>query len=146
MEFLSRITEHRWKARSRAGSIYTALRDLSSESRQKLGVAFGPDLAAVQNRNKTALLVDILQPNKSIADGFELWSISLGPGENLSGIISQQTAQTLTITDATGKETTVVRDDIKELTASEWSAMPENLHAQINQEEMANLLAFLKSN
>lgn len=110
----------------------------------KLGVAFGPDLSAVQNRNKTALLVDILQPNRSIADGFELWTISLDSGSSLSGIISQQSPSTLTVRDATGHETTIDRDDIKELEASEWSAMPENLSAQISQEEMANLLAFLK--
>ncbi|NND08878.1 MAG: c-type cytochrome [Saprospiraceae bacterium] len=110
-----------------------------------LGVAFGPDLAAVQNRNKTALLVDILQPNKSIADGFELWTISLASGNSLSGIISQQSPTSLTIRDATGQETTIDRNDVKELKASEWSAMPENLQAQINQQEMADLLAFLKS-
>ncbi len=111
----------------------------------KLGVAFGPDLATVQNRNKTALMVDILQPNKSIADGFELWTVSLNSGKDISGIISQQGTNTLTLTDATGKETTVKRSEIKELKASEWSAMPENLQAQISQEEMADLLAFLKS-
>lgn len=110
----------------------------------KLGVSFGPDLAAVQNRNKASLLLDILQPNKSIADGFELWSLSLRSGTDLTGIISQQGPATLTIRDATGKETTVDRADIKELKASEWSAMPENLHAQISQEEMADLLTFLK--
>lgn len=112
----------------------------------KLGVAFGPDLSAVQNRNKTALLVDILQPNRSIADGFELWTISLESGTSLSGIISEQSPTTLTIRDASGQETTIDRTDIKELIASEWSAMPENLHAQISQSNMADLLAFLKSN
>ncbi len=110
----------------------------------KLGVSFGPDLAAVQNRNKASLLLDILQPNKSIADGFELWTLSLTSGTDLTGIISQQGPSSLTIRDATGKETTVDRADITELKASEWSAMPENLHAQISQEEMADLLAFLK--
>ena len=110
----------------------------------KLGVSFGPDLAAVQNRNKASLLLDILQPNKSIADGYELWSLSLISGTELNGIISQQGPATLTIRDATGKETTVDRADIKELKASEWSAMPENLHTQISQEDMADLLAFLK--
>ena len=109
------------------------------------GIAFGPDLAGVQNRTKAALLLDILQPNKSIADGFELWTLSMVSGRDLAGIISQQTAQTLTITDATGLETTVDRSDIKELTASEWSAMPENIHVQISQQEMAHLLAFLKT-
>ncbi|MCB0667384.1 MAG: c-type cytochrome [Saprospiraceae bacterium] len=111
----------------------------------KLGVAFGPDLAAVQNRNKTALLVDVLQPNRSIADGYELWILSLDSGNSLSGIISEQSPTSLTIRDATGHETTIAREDIKELTASEWSAMPENLHTQISQSQMADLLAFLKS-
>ncbi|MCB0688100.1 MAG: c-type cytochrome, partial [Saprospiraceae bacterium] len=110
-----------------------------------LGVAFGPDLSAVQNRTATSLMLDILQPNRSISDGYELWTISLKSGNSLSGIISQQSPTSITIRDATGKETTIDRNDIKELIASQWSAMPENLHTQFNQKEMADLLAFLKS-
>jgi putative heme-binding domain-containing protein len=109
-----------------------------------LGIAFGPDLASVQNRNKTSLLVDILQPNRSIADGFELWTVELVSGKSFSGVVSQQSPTALTIRDATGKEETFNREDIEIIKASELSAMPENLHAGINHQEMADLLAFLK--
>ena len=39
------------------------------------GVNYGPDLAAVSNRNKSGIMIDILKPNRSISDGYDLWLI-----------------------------------------------------------------------
>ncbi|MBK8504365.1 MAG: c-type cytochrome [Saprospiraceae bacterium] len=109
------------------------------------GTAFGPDLSTMGNRNKPSLLLDILQPNKSIADGYELWTLESTSGTLYSGVISNQSPNTMTIKDAAGKEETLDRHEIKNLKVSEISAMPENLHLQINHQEMADLLAYLKN-
>ncbi|XOV93582.1 MAG: PVC-type heme-binding CxxCH protein [Bacteroidota bacterium] len=110
------------------------------------GIAFGPDLASVQNRSHSALLLDILEPNRSIADGFELWQLELNTGNSMTGIISNEGPSTLTIRDASGKEQTINRTDIKNLIAFETSAMPQNLQTQISIDQMADLLAYLKNN
>ncbi len=108
------------------------------------GIAFGPDLGSIKNRSKSALLLDILQPNRSIADGFELWQAEMQNGKILTGVIANEGPGTLTLRDATGEEQTLERSAIRQLTAFENSAMPENLHAQISIEQMADLLAYLK--
>lgn len=110
----------------------------------KHGIAFGPDLAPAQNRNKAALLLDIIQPNRSIADGFEIWTADLISGSQVVGVISEEGPTTVTIRNASGKDHVIRRNEIEALTASEVSAMPEGLHAQMSVEEMADLLAFLK--
>ncbi|SHH29067.1 putative membrane-bound dehydrogenase domain-containing protein [Chryseolinea serpens] len=110
------------------------------------GRAFGPDLATIRNRDKQFIMADILDPNRSIADGYELWKIERTNGESLTGIISSETSATLTVRFASGHETTVPRNDIAKLEAIETSAMPRGLESAVSMEEMADLMAFIKSN
>ena len=109
-------------------------------------MAFGPDLASVQNRSNSALLLDIIQPNRSIADGYELWQMELKNGTVLSGVIANEGPSSLTIRNATGQEQTINRTEIKSLKAFETSAMPENIQTQMSTGDMADLLAYLKNN
>ena len=109
------------------------------------GVAIGPDLSTVRNRSKLAIMEDILMPNKSIADGYELWEIALKNGKNLAGIISAESVNALTLTDLSGNETSIQRSDINSIQASEYSAMPGGLEHQVDQQQMADLLEFLKA-
>lgn len=110
------------------------------------GVAFGPDLASVQNRSNSALLLDIIQPNRSIADGYELWLMELKNGTVLSGVIANEGPSSLTIRNTTGQEQTINRTEIKSLKAFETSAMPENLQTQMSTKDLADLLAYIKNN
>src|SRR5690606_16154123 len=52
------------------------------------GSALGPDLASLRNRRPASIMADILDPNLSIADGYDLWSVEMLDGEVLQGIIS----------------------------------------------------------
>ncbi len=109
-----------------------------------IGKAFGPDLSTIRNRSPASIMEDILLPNKSIADGYEFWELQSQGGKTLYGIISAETANALTLKDAAGQETTVSRTDIAQLQASTLSAMPTGLDQQMSQQDMADLLAFLK--
>ena len=108
------------------------------------GNSFGPDLSTVKNRSKEAILYDILLPNRSIADGFELWQVTRSDGTEQTGIIASETPTTLTLTDLAGNEFIVDRSTITELKAASYSAMPEGLANQIDEKDMNDLLTFLK--
>nr|WKN36951.1 c-type cytochrome [Tunicatimonas sp. TK19036] len=110
----------------------------------KQGTAFGPDLSSVRNRSKDAILKDVLFPNQSIADGYELWRAELSNGTTQTGIITSETPSSLTLTDLAGNKTTVDRNAINHLEALEYSAMPEGLANQITEEAMNDLLTFIK--
>lgn len=110
----------------------------------KEGIAFGPDLASIRNRDPRFIMADILNPNRSIADKYESWNIVTGNGERFSGIISSETSGTITLTQAGGKQITLPRGDIKSMEASSTSAMPGGFEATLKVEEMAHLLAYLK--
>lgn len=107
-------------------------------------IQYGPDLASVRNRSKIALMKDIIMPNHSIADGFELWNIELENGETIRGIIQEETPNSITLSDLAGKITTIARAEIQSLNASPQSAMPVGLESAMSHQDMADLLAFLK--
>jgi putative membrane-bound dehydrogenase-like protein len=108
------------------------------------GIAFGPDLGTIRNRRPESIMGDILDPNLSIADGYDLWIIELNSGETLQGIISSETPVALTLNNQGGVKTIVDRKDIKSLKTLNMSAMPGGLEKEISQQQMADLLAFIK--
>ncbi len=110
----------------------------------KAGRDFGPDLSSLKNRRPAAIMADILDPNLSIADGYNLWTVKLKSGEAAQGIIATETPTALTLRNPAGQETTIARKDIASLQALDVSAMPAGLEDQISQQEMADLLAYIR--
>ncbi|CAA9495381.1 MAG: hypothetical protein AVDCRST_MAG96-1708 [uncultured Segetibacter sp.] len=109
------------------------------------GYAFGPDLASIRNRDAQFIMADILNPNRAIADRYEMWNIVKKNGEKLSGIISSETSAAITVRNMARQETVISRNDIKTMEASKTSAMPAGLEASVSVKEMADLIAFLKN-
>ncbi len=105
--------------------------------------AFGPDLATVQHWPRQAFISKILNPNQSIASGYEFWTIQRKSGGTAAGVITDETPTSITVRNQV-EETTIPRTDIASITASSASAMPPGLEAQIDEQQMADLLAFLK--
>lgn len=109
------------------------------------GVAFGPDLGTIRNRRPESIMADILDPNFSIADGYDLWQIELGSGESAQGLISSETPSALTLSNYGGQKKVIARKDIKSLKTLGMSSMPVGLEASIDKQQMADLLAFIKN-
>lgn len=110
----------------------------------KLGNAVGPDLGTVHAWADADILTNILDPNKSIALGYDMWIVKLNDGKSIQGIISSETPTAITIINTVGKVNNISRDDISSLNALQMSAMPIDFEKKIDQQQMANLLAFLK--
>ena len=109
-----------------------------------LGVQVGPDLATVQNQPKQALLEDILMPNKTIAQGYEAYVVET-TGGIFDGVLGAQTPTTIALRHEDGKEDILQRKDIKQMYVTNVSAMPGDLEKQIDVQQMADLLEFLKT-
>ena len=108
------------------------------------GTRFGPDLGEVRGRLPMDLLGDILHPNRSIADGYELWTVELTDGSKASGVISAETPTALTFLLPGGSETVIPRRNIAAMRIAPVSAMPEGLAETIDVPAMADLIAFIK--
>ena len=90
------------------------------------------------------IMVNILAPNLSISSGYRLWDRRQKNGESFQGIISSETPTAITLKNAaTGtKNDQPFRYCITK--SDQHSAMPTGLEKQIGQQQMADLLAFLK--
>ncbi|GAB2992772.1 c-type cytochrome [Cyclobacterium sediminis] len=111
---------------------------------EELGMAFGPDLSSLKNRRGASIMSDILNPNLSIADGYDLWEVELQSGELLQGLISSETPTAINLRNAGGIDKSIARTNIKSLKLIEMSAMPTGLEQSISLQEMADLLAYIR--
>jgi putative heme-binding domain-containing protein len=91
-------------------------------------------------------MANILAPNLSISSGYDLWTVEMKNGELFQGIIASETATALTLKNAAQEVRAINRKDIKLLKALNMSSMTSGLEKQINQQQMADLLAFLRQN
>lgn len=116
---------------------------LCHQVRDKLGVKFGPDLGTVQNWLAKDIMANILDPNLSIAVGYDMMDVKLKTGESLQGIIASETSAAITLKTNPGEEKLISRQDIESVKVTNNSIMPV-LTKQIDHQQMADLLAFLR--
>jgi putative heme-binding domain-containing protein len=109
------------------------------------GYPLGPDLASIRNRTAASILHDILLPNASIADGYDVWTVETKTEESFSGIIASESPSAMTLRFLDTEDKVLSRDEIKQLTSAPTSLMTTGLEQNINKEEMSDLLAFLKN-
>jgi putative membrane-bound dehydrogenase-like protein len=114
--------------------------------RGTMGVSFGPDLGTVHNWSADAILANILAPDLSISSGFDLWEATLKNGEMIQGIVASESATAITLKSAGSQSRAINRSDIQSLKALNMSSMPAGLEKQINPQQMADLLAYLRQN
>ncbi|MBE7536939.1 MAG: c-type cytochrome [Opitutaceae bacterium] len=105
----------------------------------------GPDLSGNRNQPADALLLHILVPNYEVYPGYQAVSISTRDGRSLSGRILTETGSSLTLRTAFGTDEVVMRSAIASLNASSLSLMPDGLEQSMSRNELADLVAYLKS-
>ncbi|QDT26300.1 Cytochrome c [Gimesia panareensis] len=112
---------------------------------ENVGVQLGADLKAIKDRGTEAVLLNILDPNREVKPQYVTYLLVTTQGRTITGLIKTENANSITIARADGTSDTVLRIDIEELISSKLSFMPEGFEKQINQQQMADLLAYLNS-
>jgi putative heme-binding domain-containing protein len=110
-----------------------------------LGLAVGPDLITVKTKGREALLTAILEPHKEVASQFIAYTVNTKDGQTLAGIITNDTASSMTIRMMGGIEKTLQRAEIKGSSSSGQSLMPEGLETGMTVEDMADLISYIES-
>ncbi len=110
-----------------------------------VGGHVGPDLSGNRNQPAEALLLHILVPNYEVYPGYQSVSIATPDGRTLSGRILTESDTSLTLRTAFGADEVVMRSAILSLNASSLSLMPDGLEQSMSRNELADLIAYLKS-
>jgi putative heme-binding domain-containing protein len=111
---------------------------------QGQGHRVGPDLSGIAGRAPDQLLSDILDPNKNVEPDYIVLAAATRRGQVYSGLLAEETATTVKLRRAEGVEDVLLRSEIDELRSTGQSLMPEGLEQNINPQEMADLIAFLR--
>jgi putative membrane-bound dehydrogenase-like protein len=108
-----------------------------------VGHELAPNLTTVQNRGAEAILLNILDPNREVNPQFVNYVVVTKDGRTASGIIAGESATSITLRRGEDQSETILRSQIEELASSGMSLMPEGLEKEIDQQAMADLLAYL---
>ena len=109
-----------------------------------IGTQVAPNLASVKNKSEADLLIAILDPNREAQPNFNVYTVLTQQGRVLTGIIASETATSLTLKRAEGKQDVVLRSNIDELISNGVSLMPEGLEKELNAQDIADVISFIK--
>jgi putative membrane-bound dehydrogenase-like protein len=109
------------------------------------GTNLGPDLGTVADKPVETLLVAILDPNQAFETKYINYTAVTRGDREISGIIAVETPNSITLRNVGGTEETMLRSDIKELTSSRLSFMPEGFENTLTPQDMADLIASIRS-
>ena len=112
----------------------------------EVGRAIGPDLSKIGAiRTERDLLESILFPSNTLARDYEAHVIETSDGQQILGVIKSHTAEGLLVGDAAGQEVTVAHEAITGDTPLTTSLMPMGLDQTMSEQELLDLVAFLRS-
>ena len=113
---------------------------------QGSGKNIGPDLSQVGSRlNREQLLESLLEPAKTITEGYRLYSLEMKSGEIQTGFLLERAKENTRFRLLSGEELTMPTQSVLRFTDLPVSAMPAGLLQNLAPQEAVDLLAYLVS-
>ncbi len=107
------------------------------------GIEVGPDLKTLTDRSPEALLIAILDPSRAFEPQYASYTIATTDGRVLSGMISAESSNSITLRREEGQEDELLRADIEQMAASGQSLMPEGLEEDLSSQDMADIITYI---
>ena len=108
-----------------------------------VGHEIGPNLAAMKARGAEAILVNVIDPNREVNPQYLNYIVLTHDGESVTGMISSESATTVTLERTQAAKDSLLRTDIAQLKSTGVSLMPEGLEENIDIQTMADIIKFL---
>ena len=108
------------------------------------GNRVGPDLSGIAAQPKETMLMNILDPSRQVLPDYLSYTLVPTDGETLTGLITAESAASVTIRRPNTPDVTIQRNQIKELRVEGKSLMPDGLEQGLSVQDVADLLSFLR--
>ncbi len=112
----------------------------------EIGHAVGPDLASLTDKSPDAMLTAVLDPNRAVETKFQSFIVITKAGVTHTGLMATETAGSITLRAAEGKEITLLRSEIDEIEGLSKSLMPEGLERELKPSDVAALVEYIRRN
>ena len=107
------------------------------------GGILGPDITGSNRTNIDYLLSNILDPSAEIQDDYKMVMVTTRDGRTYVGNIASENERTLTLR-VVGQDSVLInKSNIQSREGSELSMMPEGIFANLTDQEVLNLVAYL---
>ena len=109
------------------------------------GGGIGPDLTPFARDNLERMLASIINPNLEIREGFENYIVMTLDGRIVTGFLADKDEQVVIIRGADGQNVILQKEVIDEMKAISLSVMPEGSLKQLDDQQLRDLFAYLRS-
>ncbi|MBI2949862.1 MAG: HEAT repeat domain-containing protein, partial [Verrucomicrobia bacterium] len=130
---------------TRAGQTLFAARCAACHELFGEGGKAGPELTGYERTNLETMLLNIVDPNVAIREGYTLFQIATKDGRELAGFIIERDGSRITLRDLSGALTVVPLDRVQTEQAVPTSIMPEGLLDDLAPRQIRDLFAYLTS-
>ncbi len=110
------------------------------------GGIIGPDITGANRANLDYILSNILNPSEEIQDDYKMLVITSRDGRTYSGNIAAENDRQLTLRIVGQDKLTINKSDIQSREQTTVSMMPEGLLQTLSDEEVLDLVAYLRIN
>ena len=108
------------------------------------GGRLGPDLSGIRNQPADAILLHVVVPDYEITPGYQAYSVETRDGRTLVGRLESEAPNSLTLRDASLQSLVILRSQVVSIAASPVSLMPGELERTMSEQELADLIGYLK--
>jgi putative heme-binding domain-containing protein len=109
------------------------------------GGQLGPDLTGIRNQPADAILLHALVPDYEIAPGYQAYVVETRDGRTLFGRLESEAPNSVTLRDASSVSHVILRSQVVSMSASAASLMPSELERLMSEQDLADLIGYLKS-
>ncbi len=109
------------------------------------GGRMGPDLSGVRNQPAEAILLHAVVPDFEITPGYQGYLVQTRDGRTLSGRLESEAPNSLTLRDASSQQHVILRSEVVSMSASASSLMPNELERLMSEQDLADLIGYLKA-
>ncbi len=144
-KFARHFAALRGKADARRGAQVFATQCAACHVFAGKGSGVGPGLDGEAGRPAESLLLDILDPGQNLTAGYATFLAKTKKGDSHAGVLSAESATSITLTGTGGVKTVVLRSDLASMEKLPLSLMPLTFADALKPLEAADLIAYLKS-
>ena len=133
------------KGDAKAGKVAFAKACMVCHKLGDQGFEIGPNLISITDKNPASLLSAMLDPSASIDARYSTYVAETKDGRTVLGILVGETATNITLHDQANQKHSLLRGDIKSLTSTGRSLMPDGLEAALTHQELADIIAYVRA-
>jgi putative heme-binding domain-containing protein len=101
-------------------------------------------LMAVRDKSPEWFLPALLDPSRAVEGRYLNYVAVLKDGRVFTGVLAEERGNQLTLVGPNGQAQAVLRSSLDELYSTGKSAMPDGLEKELNHQDVADVIAYLR--